>query len=502
MSKYNKLLAVLIIFALLFISLAGCNNQNDKKESVEQNNNADNQSGENDGDTQDAGKSDREPPVNLPEKDFDGYEFVILATDSEHPWHTYATDEENAEIMNDAVYIRNRRIEDRYNISIKQVSVGDPSGTASRSLRAMDNSYDLLMISLDTAANFAIQGFLQDIHQIPYLSEAMIKPWWDQGLREELTINGKLFFNTGDITTFANLRTACMYFNKGMFQQFNLEYPYESVKSGKWTIDALLELTKGVNRDVNGDGVMDQEDQWGFMSEWRNGTLMYYACGESITRKVGDNFEITFANTRSIEVIDKILTICTDGISMFHANTIKGASNVWYEASNLFQQDRFLVRSSLFEPIPRDLRNMPTDFGVIPYVKFDENQDKYYSLTGNEGTVAAIPVYAVDGDLERTGIMVESLAYDSIDTLTVAFYDKSLTSKVMRDDESSEMLDIIFSSKVFSLGHIFNIGGYGSMLDSMVQSKNTNFMSGYEKAYDRAVRDLEKIMNQYHEVTG
>jgi len=49
------------------------------------------------------------------------------------------------------------------------------------------------------------------------------------------------------------------------------------------------------------------------------------------------------------------------------------------------------MRTSVFEPIVRDLRAMPTDFGIVPYAKFDEKQENYYSNVKGDGLFIALP---------------------------------------------------------------------------------------------------------------
>jgi hypothetical protein len=85
---------------------------------------------------------------------------------------------------------------------------------------------------------------------------------------------------------------------------------------------------------------MGQNDQWGLMAQYETAGMMFQASGESVASKTADGkIELTMNSPRALDVIDKILNYTTDEISMFHADTNK-ASEIWQEASKLFQEDK------------------------------------------------------------------------------------------------------------------------------------------------------------------
>ena len=114
----------------------------------------------------------------------------------------------------------------------------------------------------------------------------------------------------------------------------------------------------------------------------------------------------------------------------------------------------FIAGQGLFIDMPvfylETLRAMDTDFGLIPYPKYDEAQTEYYSrIEGCEQT--CIPVTNVK-DLEMTGVVLEAMASDSAQNLVPAFYETLLKSKHTRDNESEDMLEIVFGNRVFDWG--------------------------------------------------
>jgi hypothetical protein len=431
--------------------------------------------------------------------DFAGREFRVLrqARDVEQIYHLFIVEEVNGEPINDSLLERNSRIEEKYNIKFTQSEVNDPSATVRNLVRAGDNSYELIIDSIRSTANLSAQSMLLDLYNTPYISDSITleNPWWDNSLTRDLAINNTLYFQTGDLIMFDKLRLAVVYFNKDMFQTLGYDYPYQMVHDGTWTIDRLEEFTRGVNQDLNGDGVMDQYDQWGMMSEHSAGFHFFAGAGlRAITLNSDGIPEITMDSPHALDVIQRILAFCTDPEAMFHADTIRGAANVWTQASAYFQENRFALRSSVFEPIVRDLRAMPTDFGLLPFPKFNEAQESYHSAANPWGWVIALPNNV---DPEFAGFITEALTYESGDTLMPAFYDLCLLSKVLRDDESEDMLDIIFNNVVYDIGDVFDIGGLTGLFASLVSSRNTDFVSRFESIEARAQSALDRFIDTY-----
>ena len=98
---------------------------------------------------------------------------------------------------------------------------------------------------------------------------------------------------------------------------------------------------------------------------------------------------------------------------------------------------------------------------------------------------------------EKAGLILEAMAYYSVDTLTAAYYDNALHTRYIRDEESGEMLDIIFATRVYDLGFISNVGGLGKLMENMFSKKKTNFASEYESMSSAAETALEKLTESF-----
>ncbi|MCL1793656.1 MAG: hypothetical protein FWG34_07285 [Oscillospiraceae bacterium] len=503
MSKYKKIICLFIVLAMVSVLALSCakdensgSSDGEKIAAADDSGDDAQKSGENAGE-----KTDKwlQEPVNLPDMDFGGREFRVITVnvvDENRMYDKFSAEEQTGEPVNDALYKRRLNIEEKFNLAMKSTpSASAPADVAKKSILAGDDSHDLIVDTIANVKNLASQHLLADLFAVPYIKDDLAKPWWDQAMIRDLAINGKLYFQAGNIVLRDKLRLSCIYFNKDMCKALSIEYPYQYVYDGTWTIDKLMEITKGVNKDLDGDGVMTEYDQWGFMSQHEFALHLFEGSGETTVRLNGDGVpEITMNNPRALEVIQKALAVCAEPEAMFMADTIKGSSDIWIQASAYFQDNRFLMRASVFEAVPRDLRAMPTDFGVLPTPKYDEQQKNYYTYVEQSGLMIGIPMNA---DLEFAGLATEALAYESGTTLMPAFYDLCLTSKVLRDNESEGMLDIIFNNKVYDIGYIYGIGTLPSILNTLASSKKTDFVSQFEKSQGAIETALAKFIDNY-----
>ena len=126
---------------------------------------------------------------------------------------------------------------------------------------AGDGSYDLVMpdyysfsITEDIFCN------LLDFDVLNFDSE-----WWCQGWNDNITFNGKLYSCVGDFCLDLLRNTHVVYFSKQAINEYGLEIPYDLTKSGKWTLDTMVEMGRNMAQDLNADGKYDLNDSYGII---------------------------------------------------------------------------------------------------------------------------------------------------------------------------------------------------------------------------------------------
>ena len=97
---------------------------------------------------------------------------------------------------------------------------------------------------------------------------------------------------------------------------------------------------------------------------------------------------------------------------------------------------------------------------------------------------------ADSGRYNMIGAVTEALAAEGYRSVTPAYFEIALKNKYTRDDESSQMLDILVSGNTFEPAIIYSasLGNIGWLIRDM-QSSVSDITSSYERklgAYERA----------------
>ncbi|MHC1694249.1 MAG: hypothetical protein AB9835_03010 [Eubacteriales bacterium] len=354
--------------------------------------------------------------------------------------------------------------------------------------------YDVVLPGTQAAGGFSQQGLFVDLMSVDSLD--LSKPWWNQKAIKDLTIGGRLFFTQGDMIILDNDATEAMIFNKKLIADYNLDNPYTLVKDGKWTIDKIIEMKKVVAEDLNNDGAMGPDDKFGLVCQLDSVSSFINGCGEKIASKDDSDYPVlTFAGDRMYNVIDKVMELMYDKETVINLHHYEGKFPVYAYQTNMFSENRALF-SWIRMRVVETLRAMEADFGILPLPKFDVEQEEYFtSVNVHTACVVAIPMSC--GDVERAGFVLEALSAESKYTLEPAYYDVALQGKYARDDESKEMLDIIFGSTVYDIMTVYNFGNLGWDIINLSRTNNTNYVSLYEKSEAKVNKAIDKCIEQF-----
>jgi len=431
----------------------------------------------------------------LPEKDYDGYSFRFFAQDPQHKyaWWMVEAEEQNGEVLNDAIYERNKMVEEEFNVDLVFKYANPVNTAATTSITAGEDAFDLQIGYLRETYKMSQSGYLVNLYDVPYLN--LEQKWWDQAMVRDLTVLDQLYTITGDISPHMNIRQTALVFNKDMCDSLGIEYPYDKVLDGTWTLEYFRKFCQGINTDVNGDGKMDYNDRWGFLSETGLVTTLFITSGGRSVSSVDGKLELSLDSANSIEILSKALEISTDKSTTLWANDYATEKGGWTHVSAWFAEGNALIRSGSLETVPRDYRAMEADFGILPFPKYNEAQENYITQGYQLGFVFSVPMTCTD--TERDGIILEAMGAYSVDTVTEGFYEVCLQGKYIRDDESSAMLDIIFRDKVYDFGYFNNIGGFDTSIRGLESAGSTDPASTIASITTAMQTEIERQMEYY-----
>ena len=154
-----SLTALMLLYALLSCG-TGSGNQNENSQDT---------AGQTDTQDTSAQESERIYP-DLPAQDFDGYvfKFLVRSLAANADWVEWDHRDLFAEnitgdVINDAVFERNAKIGEKYNITISQTTVTDFTVTVSKMVKAGDDSFDIVCPHISEFPGMAQQGQFVDL---------------------------------------------------------------------------------------------------------------------------------------------------------------------------------------------------------------------------------------------------------------------------------------------------------------------------------------------------
>ena len=438
----------------------------------------------------------------LPDKTFGGRTITFgVSTASEGD--IIAEEEENGDVVNDAIVKRNRAVEERFEVNIENYVVSDD----------LYNWYDKLATSVlagdnicDVAGHYAYltykavqKGIYQDWNTIPYIDQS--KPWWRQDVNESATINGKLFGITGYLGMSLMDYTFAMFFNQKYLEDYGYksEDLYQLVYDGNWTFDKFSEIIKNMYVDLNSDGQRDDDDFYGYATRTSTPLDIWQAAFDMpISRKSSDGkLELDVLTEKRVSALEKLNTFyTTNNGARLQTNPGYTTSWIWYEQFN-FASGRQTFVPSIFLAAHELYRDMTDNYGIVPIPKWDEEQENYYANINDRYAVWGVPMTVTD--TEFVGIIVEAMASETLKTVYPAYYDVALKDKFSNDEDTAKMVDIVSAGMQFDVAYMF--GEYLSnapyMFRYRIQAGSNDLASTYAESESKIKVGLEEIYKMY-----
>ena len=396
------------------------------------------------------------------------------------------------EPINDAVFERNAYVEEKLGVVIRAEDVADMPGTIQRQVTSGTADYNISTARIQSLPATVTKGYLVNLYDMPHVD--LTKPWYDERCIADASYYGLLYYVTGDMIILDDDSTGAMVFNKQLIEDYHLEVPYDLVEEGTWTLDKMADMANSVASDLNGNGEVDIEgDRFGLL--WQRDAIVSFMHGSEA--RIVDKDEsgepyYTITSEHANDVFSKI-----DGI-FFDPTVVQNMHNysskypdIYVGECNIFRANNALFMWMRMR-VAQNLRDMETDFGIIPVPKYDEAQSKYYStVTKYTAATVCIPnTSAIDWDM--TGAVVELMNAEGHYGLHEAYYENNLGSKISRDRQSTEMLDLIFSNRIYDAGEIYELGSISSNLYSRSAESAINLATMLAKNAKIMERSLDK----------
>ncbi len=385
-----------------------------------------------------------ELPAGIEKCDYGNEPFNIIAPE----WGLYTqyffSDGEQSDAMDKAAYTRELLTEEHLGIDITYEYYGKIEKILAEMTQLVMSGDDTFQLALthciSCVSALVTEEYFYDFNDFEYVN--LEADWWNSSIIENLAVKGKNFYAVSD---FMLPDPNCIVFNKEFIDIYKLENPYELVRDGEWTLDKMMEMMSAVTED-NGNGTWGKEDRWGLANpnDWLTSSFIYSSGVTLCTVNEDGDFELSFGNERTYTLMEKLDNLINGPDTYNFKETDYDPTN----PEALYISDNRALFALASVNWLSSLRDTEVDYGILPYPMLDKEQGGY--MNNDWSGLMCVPKTIANP--EMVGKAIELLSFYSEETTIPAYYDVVLGAKLSRDDDSVEMLNIIFDNIVFDAG--------------------------------------------------
>ena len=359
--------------------------------------------------------------------DFGGKDFNILARE-EFGYEIYS-EELTGTWISQLIYERNSAVENKYNVSLRVTLTSGIWANRTQYKTAIKTAieagdtceYDIISGAQNQINSYVTEGMFANLHGNENID--FDNNWWFDGFVDNMTINDKLYFTVGDVGVTLLENMNIVVFNKTLFDQYKISYPYELVRNNEWTLERLSEISKNYTcMDVNQNDRTDPGDS--FVLCGGGASLRSITTSFDIKITSPDNMglpEITMYNQRTVDIVDRFQSLLVSNSRAYFKDKDDDGTEVF--PTEIFTDSRSLMMFTLLADV-NALNASTVDFGIVPFPKYNDDQKNYYTHVYETLTVYAIPVNA--GSQSESGLILEALGASSYDTVTEEYFERLL----------------------------------------------------------------------------
>ena len=428
----------------------------------------------------------------LPTGNYEGYTFTFLNNTSGYA-NTTIVPTVTFDSINQAMFQRNSFVKDKLKIDIKEISMGyqEVSDEVRKLLNDPTPTYDAVYNEVVFQTPLAQSGAYYSVEECEdYLN--FEKPWWFTDAMKSLQIDGRGFELFGDLQLMYYDSIWGMTFNQNILSDNKQAYPYELVRKGEWTIEAL--------KDIVAATATEDTENWGVLSHKDFVSAMIVASDFVLVQQDEDDVLRKFENTetfvnvyntimnaffQSNGEVEKVNYIVADYASEAYKSDFPNAKDEAWSFQSLFTKGQGSFMAGTIGDIQM-VRAAEFNYGIIPLPKYSaEDQEEYVSWIYRGAASCGIPAQTAREDLERTCTILENLAAYSYKLVKYEYYDVVVQTRTVRDNDSIEMLDVIFGhheeipcTTRFEIDTVYETG-ISNVIRKEMSDRSTNIMSGF-----------------------
>ena len=427
-------------------------------------------------------------------------EFTIVHWNSYQPEFFVSEEDQNGDPINDAIYKRNLYTEDLLGIEFSYIENEDMGNSESQMgmwceklkniMSDPSTPVDLFAAYSRVLSSATVRGLNQDVSIYENLD--LTKEWWPSAIIDELSIDGKLFIITGELSTNVLHNMYAMFYNKTMAEAYGLPDMVELVENNEWTIDKMIEVTSIGYQDMTADG-KSLDDQFGITFSWWCADALIQGADFKILEsdKSGDSY---------VKITDDFYSETFDSFISKLGNWAKGTSvfddsNYSGDAANAFVEGRSIFHINTVS-FGFTLQETDIDYAIITVPLRDKDQTTgYRTCLANSYTNYGMVRGCRDG--ERAAAVLATLGYYGHELTTPAIFDVTFKGKFSKDPAMMDMFDTIRNGVCFDMGLLY-MRELASINDKPTEAirDNTDWLGVKMNAFAR--KSLNTLLSKFN----
>ena len=428
----------------------------------------------------------------MPDLDLDGYQFRILSElwthDNTYGAHRMMYDDYTGNPVNDVLHESTLYIEERFNCDIVMIDGGDPyqmEGNTTNIVLGGEDGFDIAVGHDGIMRSMAQKGIFCNIYDIEQFN--FDKPWWQPS--KGLDFLGDLYFASSYLSFTGLHWTRALIVNKDYMRSIDREMPYDLVRDGKWTLDAMLAFVKDSSNDIDGDGKLDPTvDKVAFATGGETLYCMQEALGIRTYRRTEDSIVLDLDVERAETGLTKLRE--------FHKT-----GEFLHDTSTQFAEPHFMTGNVLMVygqigDAYNYYRDCDFAYGFLPSPKFDEAQESYLNCCTDMPWAIPNTISEEQGDI--IGTVVEAMSCRNYLYVLPAYFDVAMKSRTADTEEDAEMLQLIADTRILPYARSYDLR-FGALYQDLF-NKNKNVASYYEAQKNNAEKTLNKLIAAYEDM--
>lgn len=447
--------------------------------------------------------------LQVPQENYGGAPIVILCREDKK--YEIDIDAESGALVEKAVFDRNARVEEYLDVEIASYPVNGSwplrdefIAVLNSAVATTDNSFQIVATHSSYNAGLALGD--QYYNLLPLSDSIRLDaPWWSSSWVENATIHDNLFHITGDVSLTMWEELYAVFFNRGMVndRQEEIGDLYQIVWDDEWTLENMAILSD-IYEDSNGDDAKNIGDTFGLVINRHAMRAFVTSCALPIAALNEDGgYDLVFMDEDHAEKVETVYTLLYrliyENEGTFDSLLTDGD---YTEMLDIFTSDGSLFMTGTLNNSSA-LRHAEMQFGILPFPKYDIDQDTYLSHSYDGLSSFSIPACATEPKMSAH--VLDALGAESKHEVIPAYYEVVLQGRVAQDAESKEMLNIIRENLFFDFGFIYSdalkgpgtsAGPFGFFGDKLREGKES-LSSSWASVCDVYATKLESIMEKF-----